>query len=102
MGIAGAIAPRPGSRPRFDPGYAAPRFLGLLSSGSRSSTILFHSEKHDSPDEGVRDGLIERELEVSLRPHKGREVLLEPLVAGYRWIETDVILEGSEVHQDAM
>ena len=63
--------------------------------------VLLHSELHNFFDQAKWDRLIEWKSQIAFLSRIARNRLLQSRIALHRWIETDVILEGGEIHQDA-
>src|ERR1700680_5310209 len=75
--------------------------LGLFLA-FRLRQALLHSQLHNPPDQLIGNRLIQRELQISLRPRINRDRLLNRLISRYRWKKPDVFPEGGEVNQNAV
>src|SRR5947209_16273037 len=73
--------------------------LLFLASCRRLHRVLLYSQLDDPFDQVVWNRLIQGKLEIALRSSVACDGFLKRLVAGNRWIQSDVLLQRSKVEQ---
>src|SRR5947209_3151829 len=71
----------------------------FLACCRRLHRVLLYSQLDDPLDQVVGNRLIQGKLEIALRSSVACDGFLKCLVAGNRWIKSDMLVPGSKVDQ---